>query len=153
MQTFVGRKSRKHRIDVVERHCVALRQDSSMPYVSRGALKLEKALVAAGSLAFADALRLVRRRGELMQEAVPEGEGAMAAILGLDDDVVADCCEKVEGVVSPANYNAPSQVVIAGTVAGVDGACGRCRDLGARRTLPFSIRMLDLRPAGPLYCM
>ncbi|MEE4302283.1 MAG: acyltransferase domain-containing protein, partial [Pseudomonadales bacterium] len=77
------------------------------------------ALVAAGVLELADATRIVRLRGRAMQEAVPEGEGSIAAILGLDDAAVERCCEEVAGdeVVSAANYNAPGQVVIAGDAA------------------------------------
>ena len=90
------------------------------------------ALVAAQSLGFADAVRLVHRRGQLMQQAVPLGEGAMAAILGLDNDAVAEICSGVEGVVTPANYNAPGQLVIAGSVAAVGEAAERCKTAGAR---------------------
>ena len=98
------------------------------------------ALVCAGALSFTDAVRLVNRRGQLMQTAVPRGEGAMAAILGLDDEQVEAVCRETDGVVSAANYNAPGQVVIAGAAAAVDAAAARCRELGARRAalLPVS---------------
>jgi [acyl-carrier-protein] S-malonyltransferase len=96
-------------------------------------------------LTFEEGVALVHQRGKLMQEAVPEGEGAMAAILGLDDDVVADCCEKVEGVVSPANYNAPSQVVIAGSAAAVAAAVEACNEAGARKAVALQV-------SGPFHC-
>ncbi|MEL6870195.1 MAG: ACP S-malonyltransferase [Pseudomonadota bacterium] len=98
------------------------------------------ALVCAGSLTLADAVALVRRRGELMQQAVPAGSGAMAAILGLDDDVVIAACDAVsDGVVSAANFNAPGQVVIAGETAAVDTAIAHCKEGGARRALPLPV--------------
>ena len=103
------------------------------------------ALVCAGALSFADGVRLVRERGKLMQQAVPRGEGAMAAILGLDDDTVAACCAKVQGVVSPANFNAPSQVVIAGTAAAVAAAIEQCNAAGAKRSV-------ELNVSGPFHC-
>jgi [acyl-carrier-protein] S-malonyltransferase len=103
--------------------------------------------VAAGTLAFADAVRLVSHRGRYMQEAVPVGTGAMAAILGLDAARVAQACrEAAEGeVVSPANLNAPGQVVIAGTAAAVTRAIARARALGARRAIPLEV-------SAPFHC-
>jgi [acyl-carrier-protein] S-malonyltransferase len=99
------------------------------------------ALVAAGSLAFADAVLLVRRRAELMQEAVPAGSGAMAAILGLDDEVVCSVCERAaQGeVVSAVNFNSPGQVVIAGSAAAVERAAEGAKEAGARRALMLSV--------------
>lgn len=101
------------------------------------------AVVAAGGLDFSDAVRAVRTRGRLMQEAVPVGAGAMAAILGLaDDQVVATCREVVEsgaGEVVAANFNSPGQVVIAGAAAAVTEAIARCRARGARRALPLPV--------------
>lgn len=98
------------------------------------------ALVCADAIEFGDAVRLVHRRGQLMQSAVPQGEGAMAAILGLEDGEVEAACREVDGVVSAANYNAPGQVVIAGAAAAVEAAAERCRERGARRAqlLPVS---------------
>ncbi|GIK88074.1 MAG: malonyl CoA-acyl carrier protein transacylase [Betaproteobacteria bacterium] len=100
------------------------------------------ALVAAGALAFRDAVPLVRFRAQAMQEAVPPGAGAMAAILGADDDTVAAACRQAaEGhVVEPVNYNAPAQVVIAGERAAVERAMLAAKELGARRAvlLPVS---------------
>ena len=104
------------------------------------------ALVAAGSLSLADAVRLVRRRGLLMAEAVPEGQGTMAAILGLDDDAVAEACAEAAGdeVVAPANYNAPGQIVIAGHAAAVERAIEACKARGAKRAM-------GLRVSGPFH--
>lgn len=112
------------------------------------------ALVAAEALAFEDALRLVQRRGQLMQQAVAEGEGAMAAILGLDDDVLEALCagEGKGEVVSCANYNAPGQVVIAGAHAAVDRVCVAAKAAGARRALPLPVSVPShcalMRPAA-----
>lgn len=101
------------------------------------------ALVCADSLDFADAVRLVRDRGRFMQEAVPEGEGAIAAVLGLDDGRVAEVCREAAAgeVVEPVNYNAPGQVVIAGHAAAVDRALAAAKAAGAKRAvrLPMSV--------------
>lgn len=99
------------------------------------------ALVAAGALSFADAVPLVRFRAEAMQNAVPVGEGGMAAILGLDDDTVrAVCSEAAEaGVVEAVNFNAPAQVVIAGAKAAVERACDIAKARGAKRALPLPV--------------
>lgn len=101
------------------------------------------ALVAAGALDFADAVRVVARRGELMQQAVAEGEGAMAAIIGLDDERVAKLCEHpdLEGGVVPANFNAPGQVVVSGRRDAVERVIEIARESGARRAmkLPVSV--------------
>jgi [acyl-carrier-protein] S-malonyltransferase len=103
--------------------------------------------VAAGTFAFADAVRTVRNRGRYMQEAVPVGTGAMAAILGLDGDAVAAACaEASEGdVVSPANLNAPGQVVIAGTTAAVQRAGAAAKAAGAKRVIPLAV-------SAPFHC-
>ena len=100
------------------------------------------ALVAAQALEFPDAVRLVARRGKLMQEATPEGEGAMAAILGLDDAVVQQVCEDQQAagfVVSCANFNSPGQIVIAGGAEAVQRACEAARSAGAKRALPLPV--------------
>ena len=99
------------------------------------------ALVAAGSLNFADAVRLVRFRAEAMQAAVPEGVGAMAAILGLDDDAVrAVCSDAAAGeVVEAVNLNSPGQVVIAGNKAAVERAMALAKEKGAKRALPLPV--------------
>jgi len=107
------------------------------------------ALVAAGALTLADALPLVRQRAQAMQEAVPVGVGAMAAILGLDAAVVQEVCEGVArdtgGVVSPANFNDPKQTVIAGAKAAVDAACEKLKAAGAKRALPLPV-------SAPFHC-
>lgn len=99
------------------------------------------ALVAAGTLDFAAAVKLVEFRGQAMQAAVPDGQGAMAAILGLDDaDVVAACAEAAQGeVVSPVNYNSPGQVVIAGAAPAVARAIEACKARGAKRAVPLPV--------------
>jgi [acyl-carrier-protein] S-malonyltransferase len=105
------------------------------------------ALVAAGSLSLADALRTVRRRGQYMQEAVPVGTGAMAAILGRElAKVEAACDEAAQGeVVSPANVNSPGQVVIAGHAAAVERASTLCKANGAKRAVPLPV-------SAPFHC-
>ncbi len=112
-------------------------------YVAGHSLGEYSALVAAGSLSLEDAVRLVERRGQLMQEAVPAGTGGMAAILGLDDaDVQAACAEAAQGeVVSAVNFNAPGQVVVAGAAAAVERAIIACKARGAKRAmaLPVSV--------------
>jgi [acyl-carrier-protein] S-malonyltransferase len=116
-------------------------------FVAGHSLGEYSANVAAGTLAFADAVRLVRNRGRYMQEAVPVGQGAMAAILGLDEAAVSQACrEASEGeVVSVANLNAPGQVVIAGTAPAVARAIERARALGARRAIPLQV-------SAPFHC-
>ncbi|MDE0225308.1 MAG: ACP S-malonyltransferase [Gammaproteobacteria bacterium] len=112
----------------------------AMPAVMAGhSLGEYTAFTAAGSIAFADAVRLVNARGRFMQEAVPVGEGAMAAILGLDDDAVAECCEQVDGVAQPANLNAPGQVVISGSAPAVKAAAAACSEAGARRAVMLDV--------------
>ena len=110
------------------------------------------ALVAGGAIAFRDALPLVRFRAEAMQEAVPEGEGAMAAILGLDDQGVRAACAEAQGAVQAVNYNAPGQMVIAGQKAAVERAVLLCKSRGAKRamTLPVSAPFHSslMKPAG-----
>ncbi|NJI82889.1 MULTISPECIES: ACP S-malonyltransferase [Shewanella] len=101
------------------------------------------ALVCAGVLKFTDAVKLVELRGQLMQQAVPAGTGAMFAIIGLDNDAIAKACEdSAEGaVVSPVNYNSPGQVVIAGEKAAVERAAAACKAAGAKMAvaLPVSV--------------
>lgn len=101
------------------------------------------ALVASESLDFADAIKLVQKRGQLMQAAVPEGEGAMAAIIGLNDDAILDTCKKIADdtgeVVEAVNFNSPGQVVIAGSTAGVEAAMAALKEEGAKRALPLPV--------------
>lgn len=99
------------------------------------------ALVCAGALQFRDAVSLVRARGEAMKAAVPAGQGAMAAILGLDDQQVIEACASVaeEEIVSAVNFNSPGQVVIAGHASAVDRAVAKAKEMGARRAVPLAV--------------
>jgi [acyl-carrier-protein] S-malonyltransferase len=100
------------------------------------------ALVAAGALAFADAVRLVRKRGQLMQEAVPLGEGSMSAVLGLEREAIIAICRQTEEKVGPVqavNFNCPGQVVIAGATAAVDAAGEALKQAGAKRVVPLPV--------------
>ena len=115
---------------------------SAMPAILAGhSLGEYTALVAAGALSFADALPLVRYRAEVMQAAVPAGVGAMAAILGLDDDVVrAVCAEAAQNeVLEAVNFNSPGQVVIAGNKAAVERGMILAKEKGAKRALPLPV--------------
>jgi [acyl-carrier-protein] S-malonyltransferase len=116
-------------------------------YVAGHSLGEYSALVAAGSLAFADAVRVVRRRGRYMQEAVPAGVGAMAAILGLSPGQVEDICKKAADgeVVSPANLNSPEQTVISGHAAAVKRAVELASQAGAKRTVILPV-------SAPFHC-
>ena len=118
-----------------------------LSYVAGHSLGEYSANVAARTMGFADAVKVVRRRGQYMQEAVPVGAGAMAAILGLDGDTVARACEEAaQGeVVSPANINGAGQVVIAGATEAVQRAGERAKALGARRVIPLSV-------SAPFHC-
>jgi len=98
------------------------------------------ALVAAEVLTFKDAVRLTEKRGQFMQEAVPEGQGLMAAILGLERRTIEEICLSLQsGYAAPANFNCPGQVVIAGEKAAVEEAVNSCKDAGARRAVPLSV--------------
>jgi [acyl-carrier-protein] S-malonyltransferase len=116
-------------------------------FVAGHSLGEYSANVAAGTFEFGDAVATVRRRGRYMQEAVPVGAGAMAAILGSDVDTVTRACAEAAGgeVVSPANINGPGQVVIAGAAAAVQRACERAKALGAKRAVPLSV-------SAPFHC-
>ena len=119
-----------------------LAQGGALPVALAGhSLGEYSALVVAGALDFADAVKLVRLRAEAMQDAVPAGEGAMAAILNLsDDDIRAACAEAAQGeVVEPVNFNSPGQVVIAGNKAAVERAMELCKAKGAKRALPLPV--------------
>lgn len=118
-------------------------------YVAGHSLGEYSALVAAGAVALEDALRLVRARGCYMRDAVPPGSGAMAAIVGCDRATVEAACAGARAetgeVVEPANFNAPAQTVVAGSVAAVKAACTRAKAAGARRALPLPV-------SAPFHC-
>jgi len=126
-------------------------RDMGMPAPAAGAghsLGEYSAHVAAGTLPFADAVRAVRARGRFMQEAVPAGQGAMVAVIGLSADEVAAACASASedgGVAAPANFNAPGQVVIAGHAQTVARAVERARALGARKVVPLAV-------SAPFHC-
>ena len=105
--------------------------------------------VLAGTLSFADAVRTVRSRGQFMQQAVPQGRGAMAAILGLDAACIGDLCQQASDehncIVAPANMNAPEQTVISGDAAAVARACDLCKEAGAKRCVPLPV-------SAPFHC-
>jgi [acyl-carrier-protein] S-malonyltransferase len=118
-------------------------------YLAGHSLGEYTALVASGALGLADALRLTRARGTFMQASVPPGEGAMAAILGCDAEVVEQACARARAetgaLVEPANYNAPEQTVISGHATAVGAACAAARAAGARKTLPLPV-------SAPFHC-
>jgi len=105
------------------------------------------ALVASGALSLSDAVRLLRSRGRFMQEAVPSGEGAMAAVIGLPPEVVGDICRDAgrEGVVEPANFNGGDQIVISGSARAVAAACEAAKSAGAKKVMPLPV-------SAPFHC-
>ncbi|MDX3774034.1 ACP S-malonyltransferase [Chromatiaceae bacterium AAb-1] len=130
-------------------------QDGIAPaYLAGHSLGEYSALVCAGVLSLADAVKLVEKRGQYMQQAVPAGTGAMFAIIGLDDAAIAKACaEAAQGeVVAPVNYNSPGQVVIAGQKAAVERAGELCKAAGAKRALPLPVSVPShcelMRPAA-----
>ena len=118
-------------------------QGGAQPAVMAGhSLGEFSALVCAGALGFADAVTLVRQRGAFMQSAVPVGEGAMAAIIGLEDEAINAICADIsseQAVVAAVNFNSPGQVVIAGHTAAVDTAVGALKAAGAKRAMPLPV--------------
>lgn len=124
----------------IYRHWLA--QGGQQPAVMAGhSLGEYSALVCAGVLSLEDAVKLVEKRGLYMQQAVPAGTGSMAAIIGLDDDLVRQACDSVANgdVVAPVNFNSPGQVVIAGSKDAVDRASAACKEAGAKRALPLAV--------------
>ncbi|OUL58828.1 ACP S-malonyltransferase [Pseudoalteromonas ulvae] len=124
----------------IYRHWLA--QGGQQPTVMAGhSLGEYSALVCAGVLSLEDAVKLVEKRGLYMQQAVPAGTGSMAAIIGLDDDLVRQACDSVANgdVVAPVNFNSPGQVVIAGSKDAVDRASAACKEAGAKRALPLAV--------------
>lgn len=123
---------------------VMVEQCMIAPFVFAGhSLGEYAALVAAEAISFEDAIKLVAKRGQLMQACVPEGEGAMAAIIGMQDDAVIEVCaqvsEEANSVVEAVNFNSPGQVVIAGATAAVNTAMERLKEEGAKRALPLPV--------------
>ena len=129
----------------------ALEEKSSVApeFVAGHSLGEYSALVASGAVEFGEAVALVHARGRFMQEAVPEGRGAMAAVMGIGPAEVAEACElaalQTELIVAPANYNSTQQTVIAGDAAAVEAACARAKDAGAKRTIPLPV-------SAPFHC-
>lgn len=123
-------------------------------YLAGHSLGEYTALVAAGVINLGDGVRLVEKRGQLMQGAVPAGSGKMAAVLGLEDQQVRDACATAagEGVVEAVNFNAPGQVVIAGDAEAVERAIGACKDAGAKRAMALPVSVPShcalMRPAA-----
>ena len=103
--------------------------------------------VAAQSVDFKDAVKLVRKRGKYMQEEVPVGKGAMAAVMGMDDEAVYAVCEKAKefGIVSPANFNCPGQITVAGETLAVEKACEIAKEMGAKRAIMLPV-------SAPFHC-
>lgn len=103
--------------------------------------------IASGSLKFADAVRLVKKRGKYMQEEVPIGKGAMAAIIALSEEQVIDCCKQASevGICQPANFNCPGQIVVSGEVAAVEKCCEIAKEMGAKRALKLPV-------SAPFHC-
>ncbi len=137
---------------------VLKKREIPVNFVAGHSLGEYSALVAAGALPFAEAVRLVRIRGKLMEEAVPAGKGAMAAILGMEQSDLAKICEEVSAagqLVDLANLNCPGQIVISGTREGVEEACKRAKETGARRAMmlevsgPFHSRLMQ--PAAEMF--
>ena len=124
-------------------------QGGAMPLALAGhSLGEYTALVAAGMLSLGDAAHLVRIRGQLMQEAAPAGSGAMAAVIGADDEIVRSACSEASGdeVVVPANYNSPGQVVIGGHAAAVDRALALLAERGVRKTVKLAVSVPSHTP-------
>jgi [acyl-carrier-protein] S-malonyltransferase len=128
-------------------HAVYSARAPQADFVAGHSLGEYSALVAARSLSLPDAVRAVRERGTFMQEAVPAGTGAMAAVLGLEPEVVAKVCADAAAgeVVSAANFNSPEQTVIAGSTAAVERASTKLKEAGAKRVLPLSV-------SAPFHC-
>jgi len=134
--------------------CWQASTDITPTYFAGHSLGEYSALVAAGAIDFADAIKLVEQRGQFMQSAVPEGEGAMAAILGLDDDTVRDVCATAadDGVAEAVNFNSPGQVVIAGSTNAINRAIDLAKEKGAKRALLLPVSVPShcalMRPAA-----
>lgn len=121
--------------------CLAALQDAGIRFRACAGFSLGEytALTAAGLLSMEDGLRLVRRRGQLMQQAADEMDGCMAAIMGLEDEQIEQICALTPGIVRPVNYNCPGQLVIAGAREAVEQAMQACQQAGARRAVPLAV--------------
>lgn len=121
----------------------ALKGSAVQPdYVAGHSLGEYSALVAAGVLSYEDAVRLVRLRGQFMEEAVPGGQGAMAAVLGADRQALGELCRSISeetGLVELANVNCPGQIVVSGSQSGVDGVAQRVKEIGGKRAIPLEV--------------
>ncbi|MEP1446950.1 MAG: ACP S-malonyltransferase [Paraglaciecola sp.] len=132
------------------------KQQSSPAFMAGHSLGEYSALVCAGVIDFADALKLVEARGQFMQQAVPAGVGAMYAIIGLDDDKVVASCKQAQNetseVIAAVNFNSPGQVVIAGNKGAAEVAANLCKEQGAKRALPLAVSVPShcdlMRPAA-----
>ncbi|MEA1990400.1 MAG: ACP S-malonyltransferase [Pseudomonadota bacterium] len=118
---------------------LAAQSDLSPAFMAGHSLGEYTALVASGSMSLAEGVSLVAQRGKLMQSAVPAGQGAMAAVLGLEDAQVVAVCEQAEGIVEAVNFNSPGQVVIAGNKAAVEAAMELATEAGASRVVPLPV--------------
>lgn len=121
--------------------CLAALQDAGIRFRACAGFSLGEytALTAAGLLSVEDGLRLVRRRGQLMQQAADTMDGCMAAIMGLEDEQIEQICASIPGIVRPVNYNCPGQLVIAGARDAVEQAMQACQQAGARRAVPLAV--------------
>lgn len=125
-----------------------LEENGIKPDVTAGlSLGEYSAHIASGSMRFADGVRLVKKRGKYMQEEVPVGKGAMAAIIALAPEKVIECCEQASalGVCSPANFNCPGQIVVSGETAAVEKCCELCKEAGAKRAMKLPV-------SAPFHC-
>lgn len=120
----------------------AVQEHGIQPHVVAGlSLGEYSALVCNEAMNFSTAVQLVKKRGKFMQEAVPQGQGTMAAIIGLDREKVQEICQGVSqyGIVEPANFNCPGQIVVAGETKAIEAACKMAKEAGARRALPLAV--------------
>ena len=131
---------------------ITAQQSLEIPVMAGHSLGEYSALVCAGALSLEEAIGLVHKRGQYMQQAVPAGTGAMAAVLGLDEDSIEQACQAAGGSVSPANFNSPGQIVIAGAAEAVEKAGQLCVDAGAKKVMPLAVSVPShcdlMRPAA-----
>lgn len=118
---------------------IVVQKDAEPQFMAGHSLGEYTALVAAGSMSLTQGIELVAERGRLMQSAVPAGEGAMAAVLGLDDEQVISVCDSIDGIVEAVNFNSPGQVVIAGSASAVESAISAATEAGASKVVPLPV--------------